>query len=121
MKQDRFLSIAKKVSKKSDHHSHKLGCIIVKGNKILGTGFNVLKTHPHSPHSYKSIHAEYMAVISANYEVEGATAYIFREQKNGTLAMSRPCESCWKYLTKCGVKKVVYTFEGSFKEEKISA
>ena len=61
-----------------------------------------------------------MAIMSAGYEVNGATAYIFRQHKNGTPAMSRPCESCWRYLMDCGIKNVVYTFEGSFKEEKLA-
>jgi deoxycytidylate deaminase len=119
MKEDHFLSLAKKASKRSNHRDHKIGCVIVKGNKILGVGFNVLKTHPHSPHKHKSTHAEFMAVVSSGYEVSRATAYIFRQQKNGTPAMSRPCESCFRYLTESGIKKIVYTFEGSFKEEKV--
>lgn len=120
MKEERFLALAKKVSKRSDHHEHKLGCAIVRGSKVLGLGFNLLKTHTHSPHRWKGIHAEYMAVMAASYDVKGATAYIFRQQKNGTPAMSRPCQYCWKLLMECGIKKVVYTFEGSFKEERVA-
>lgn len=120
MKEERFLSMAKKASERSDHHSHKLGCVIVKGPKVLGTGFNKLnKKSTRSPHSYNSIHAEFAAVVSAGWDVKGATAYIFRQTKNGTPAMSRPCESCFKFLTDQGIKKIVYTFEGSFVEEEV--
>lgn len=78
-----------------------------------------MKTHPKSPHEFKSVHAEFMAVADADFDIEGATAYIFREHKNGTMAMAKPCESCWKFLMEHGVKSVVYSFEGSFKEEKV--
>lgn len=119
MKQEHFLSLAKQASRRSDHHTHKLGCVIAKGKKVLGTGFNVLKTHPKSPHNWKAVHAEFMAVMSAGYDVDGATAYIFRQQKNGTWAAAKPCESCWQFLVDCGVKEIVYSYEGSFRQEKI--
>lgn len=120
MRQEKFLSLAKKVSHRSDHHSHKLGAVITRGNRVLGTGHNTMKTHPHSSHFWKSTHAEFMATLSAGYDIKGATVYVYREQKDGTPAMSRPCRYCWDFLMSQGVKKVVYTFEGSFKEEKVS-
>lgn len=119
MRQNHFLSLAKKASKRSDHHSHKLGCVIVKRNRVLGIGHNMMKTHPKSPHRFKSIHAEFMAALNSGNDIKGATAYIFREQKNGDWAISRPCKDCWRYLMECGVKEVVYSFEGSFVQEKM--
>ena len=118
-KQEKFLHLAKRASKRSEHHSHKIGCVITKRNRVIGTGFNMLRTHTKSPHSYKSIHAEFAAVINAGYDVKGATAYVFRQQKNGAWAMSRPCEYCWKFLVGYGIKEVVYSFEGSFKKESL--
>lgn len=120
MKQERFLTLAKQVSEKSDHHTYKMGCIIAKGNKVLSSGFNILRTHPKSPHAHKSIHAEFMAAISAdNTDLKGATAYVFRQQKNGTWAMAKPCKYCWQFLMECGIKEVVYSFEGSFRTEEL--
>jgi len=119
VRQEHFLYLAKEASKKSDHHSHKLGCVIAKGKKVLGVGFNLLKTHPKSPHNWKYVHAEFMAVVNAGYKVNGATAYIFRQQKNGIWAIAKPCESCWRFLIDCGVKEIVYSYAGSFKKEKI--
>ena len=115
----KFLDLAKQVSQKSDHHTHKLGCVIARGNKVLGSGFNALKTHPRSPHPFRSIHAEFMATLNAGYDIKGATAYIFRQQKDGTWATARPCEFCWRFLMDCGIKKVIYSFEGTFKQEDI--
>lgn len=120
MRQRRYLNMAKKASERSDHHSHKMGCVIARGNDILGVGFNLTKTHPRSPHKFKSIHAEFMASINAGYDIKGATVYVFRQHKNGDWAMSRPCPYCWKFLMDMGVKDVVYSFEGSFVQEQIA-
>lgn len=117
MKQRHFLKMAKRISQKSDHHAHKIGCVVARKNKILGSGFNLIKTHTKSPHAFKSIHAEFMAALNANFDLKGATVYIFREHKNGTWAISKPCSSCWEFLIECGAKEVIYSCEGSFKQE----
>lgn len=119
MKHEQLLALAKHASKKSDHHSHHIGCVIAKGSKVLGIGWNVLKTHPKSPHAYKSIHAEFMAAIKADMEISGATAYVFREQKNGVWATAKPCKYCWQFLMDSGIKEVIYSFEGHFKQERL--
>jgi|SRR5581483_1298042 len=120
MKHNHFINLAKKASEKSDHHKYKMGCVIAKGNKVLGIGFNTNKTHPRSPHTYKSIHAEFMAWMNAGYsDIAGATAYVFRQQKDGTLAMAKPCECCWQFLVESGVSEVVYSFEGTYKKESL--
>lgn len=119
MKSEHFLSLARQASRKSDHHTHRIGCVIAKRNKVLGSGHNVIKTHPRSPHRFGFIHAEFMAAMQASYELQGATVYVFREQKDGTASMAKPCEDCWRFLHECGVKEVVYSFEGSFKKERI--
>lgn len=120
MKHEYFLRMARKESKKSNHHSYQLGAVIARGNRILGVGHNMIKTHPKSPHKFKNIHAEFMAVLNAGREdLVGATAYVFREQKNENWACSKPCKYCWQYLVDCGIKSVVYSFEGSFIQERV--
>jgi len=119
MKAEYFLSLAKRASKRSDHTKHRLGCCIARGNKVLGVGHNMMKTHPKSPHSWGHIHAEFLAVLNSGYDVEGATAYVYREQKDGSPAMSRPCKYCWDYLISKGITTVVYSFKGSFVQEKL--
>ncbi len=113
------MTLAKRAAVRSDHRIHKIGCVIARGNKIIGIGWNILKTHPKSPHKYKSIHAEFMASINAG-DIKGATAYVFRQQKNGVWANSKPCASCWQYLMDLGIKEIVYSFEGYFKKEKVA-
>ncbi len=119
MKDSYFLTLAKRASEKSDHHTQKLGCVIAKGSSVLGVGYNVLKTHPKSPSPYRQIHAEFMAYVNAGGKVEGATAYIYRQHKNGQAAVAKPCQSCWNFLTEMGIKNVVYSFEGHYKKERM--
>lgn len=93
--------------------------VVIKG-KIVGRGFNLLKTCPNSPHPFHSKHAEYNAFLDAGGNIEGSTVYIFRETKNGIVAPARPCTSCYNFLVSKGVKKIVYTIENSFKEEEVA-
>lgn len=116
-KDARFLKLAKKESTKSNHADYKIGCVITKKSQIIATGYNLYKTHTKSPHPYKSIHAEFMAAMNAGFDLSGCTVYVFREHKNGTWAMARPCSSCWKFLMKCGAKRTIYSCNGSFVEE----
>jgi pyrimidine deaminase RibD-like protein len=97
-----------------------MAAVIVLKGKIIGRGFNLLKTCPGSPHPYRSTHAEYSAFLDANGNIEGATVYVFRETKNGVTAPAKPCTSCFDFLVGKGVKKIVYTIENSYKEEKVA-
>lgn len=119
MKQEHFLSLAKEASKKSDHHTHKLGAVIVRKNRVLGVGHNMMKTHPKSPHKFHSTHAEFLAILNSGYDVKGATIYVYRQHKNGKPSMSRPCQCCLNFLIENGIKNVVYSFEGTYVQEKI--
>lgn len=44
--------------------------------------------------------------------------YLYREYKDGSLAPSRPCPSCMVMLRDFGVKKIYYTTEQGYVEEK---
>lgn len=44
--------------------------------------------------------------------------YIYREYKNGSCAMARPCRSCLEAMRQAGIKKFYYTTDGGFAEEK---
>ena len=104
----RFLRIAKKESFKS-HAPYKLGCVIVQKRKIIGRGYNLYRTDPHMGVGYHQYyHAETKALkeaLSKGYDVEGATAYIYRE--GGLLA--KPCVNCQKVLRSFGITEFVYT------------
>jgi deoxycytidylate deaminase len=105
-----FQELSRKLAEKSMFR-FRLGCVIAKGNNILGVGFNDgVKTNPKSSHPFKSVHAEFDAVLSARGKsLAGSTVYVSRILKDGSLAMSRPCEHCEGMLRKLGIKRVVYS------------
>lgn len=114
-KHDKYFELAKRLSLKSDHYQYKIGSVLVKKNKIIGTGFNRLKTHPKSPHKYKSIHSEFMSVLGVSAsDLSGATIYIYRETKDGIRALAKPCKYCNNMLDQCGVKTVYYTVKDGY-------
>jgi deoxycytidylate deaminase len=117
----KFFDLAKKVSKLSDHKHHKIGSVIVRGSKIISVGTNKIKTHPKSTHPHRSLHSEMAAILLAKQDLKECALYVFREIKNGTLALSRPCEYCWQMITESGIKKVHYTIDGGHKTEDINA
>lgn len=116
----KYYSLLKKLSYRSNHHTHKVSAIITRGNRVIGKGFNLIKTHTYSPHPYHHIHAEYLAYLNTDGDIKGCTVYIFRQYKNGNLALAKPCDSCYKFLVSKGVKNIVYSFQNTFVEEKVA-
>ena len=84
-----------------------VGCVIVKDNRILCTGYNgFLAGLPHRSlvrdnHEQATIHAEQNAVGYAaknGISIDGGTTYITHY----------PCLNCAKILAASGIKKIVY-------------
>jgi len=114
MKQ-RYFDLAKKLSVKSSHPKHQLGCVIVNKNRIIGVGFNKFKTHTKSNHAFQMLHAEVDALLGLDRSVlKGCSVYVYRETKDGIPAMSRPCQACQIALKDAGIKTVHYTTDGGF-------
>lgn len=115
----KFFDIAKSISKHSDHPHHKLGAVISKGNRVISLGFNKNKTHTRSNHNWKRLHAEISAIIKAKQDITNCYIYIYRETKDGQIAMARPCCSCMQAIKEAGIKKIFYTSSEGFLEESI--
>lgn len=113
----RFFKIAQTCSKKSNSNP-RMGCVIVKKNRIVGLGYNDRrKTHPKSKTMGNFLHAELHAIIGvASDDLIGAHVYVFREISDGSLAMAKPCPACHAVLAAAGVKKVFYTVQGGYGE-----
>ena len=102
-----FTSIAVLASKRSSCSRLNVGCIIVKNNRIVTTGYNgFLKGCPHisrvvNGHEQFTIHAEQNAICDAasrGVSLENGTAYITHF----------PCINCFKLLIAAGIKKIKY-------------
>ena len=111
-----FFRLAKSASTHSNHR-YQMGCAISVHGKAVSVGFNFCKTHPqHTTAERPSIHAEVSAVIHAQCNISGGTAWVYRETRNGKLAMAKPCERCQMILQEAGIKKVFYTTTNGWEE-----
>lgn len=106
------MDLAKKMSGFGEHRQHKVGSAIVNKNRVVSLGFNKDCTHPKSPHPWKSIHAEFNAILKANRnDLEDSIIYVYRETKNGSPALSRPCKYCMMAIKEAGIKGIFYSTE----------
>ena len=106
-----------KVASEKSTYSFKLGAVIYKGSRALGTGFNELKSHPRACKQFVSTHAEQKAIISVlrqwNNHLDNCEIYIYREYKNGKPALALPCPMCMELIKKSGITKIYYTDHNS--------
>jgi deoxycytidylate deaminase len=105
---NRYFKLARQESLKSSYRI-KIGAVL-KTKKATYKGHNKLKTHPRfaNPeiHIKLSIHAEIDCIMKAKY---GEEIYVYREDRNGNPALSRPCENCRKELKNAGIEKIFYS------------
>lgn len=111
-----YLSVARYFATKSvARNTH--GAVVVKGGRVLGTGWNKNRNHPAvvSPEHIKtdcSYHAEEVAIREAGEDnVRGAVIYVARVNKNGNDRDSKPCPKCASLIEQVGIKRVVFTME----------
>lgn len=104
---DYFKLMTEVTSSRSPCSRLKVGCIIVKDNRIISQGYNgFLPGLPHSSiivndHEIATIHAEQNAIIDCakrGISCDGSIAYITHY----------PCLNCTKMLYASGIKKVYY-------------
>jgi len=92
--QNRFLTMAVDLCKKSTHPQHKMSAIVVKGGAVLSKACNL--------HHWTK-HAESRA-LRPHLDLSGATVYIAR----GNRGCSRPCADCMLAIIDAGVKAIVF-------------
>lgn len=118
--QNKYFELAKKISRKSQHPQHKMGCVIVNRHAVISCAFNSMKSHPVSKTHGNTLHAEISALIGLSYEdTSGGTVYVYRERQDGSLGMARPCPVCMEALKLANIKKVCYSSNEGFVEERI--
>jgi dCMP deaminase len=102
-----FSELAKLVSKRSPCERLHVGCVLVKENRIISTGYNgFLPGAEHKSivldgHEQATVHAEQNAISDCAKRgvcVDGAQAYITHY----------PCINCFKVLVAAGVKEIYY-------------
>ncbi len=116
--EDYFLEIAKVVATRSHDEQTQHGCVLVKDNRIIGTGYNGVprgmsddnkwpKTRPTTDEEKNSVfenkywcmmHSERNALLNRSVNCDGIIAYVTGE----------PCLDCLLHMWQGGVYQVVY-------------
>lgn len=132
-KKDRvYFKTAESLSELSDHHC-RLGAVVVEHSHIIGSGYNSrTRCSPYQARiddkffpnceNRGPLHAETAALIplmKRRYDFSGTTLYVFRKNRNGELAMARPCPRCMEVIKHCGIRKIKYSTPDGFATEKI--
>jgi len=107
-----FMDIAFQVRGRSTCPRLQVGAVVVKDNRIKGTGYNGSPSKMahcddvgcmmRANHCVRTIHAEVNALLECSPEERnGATIYV----------TARPCAECSKLIINSGIKRVVYAQE----------
>lgn len=106
-----FMNIAKSVAERSTCDRLSVGCVIVKDNRIVSTGYNgSVSGNEHcddighlmvNGRCVRTVHAEQNALLFAKESLYKSTAYVTHE----------PCETCLKLLVQAGVTRIRYLNE----------
>lgn len=106
----RFLSLAKLISTWSKDPTTQVGCVLVRGRKVVATGYNGfppgIEDSPERLNDRKRklqlvIHAEMNAILQAGKDAEGSTLYLWFPY-GGV-----PCTACAKHIISAGILAVV--------------
>ena len=127
-----YFEAAKAIAQMSDFPRIKIGAVAVYGHHIISSGFNTRKTstlqkqyniYRFSEDTPASMHAEISClkplIRRKDIDFKNVELYIYREYKNGELALARPCPSCMALIQKLGIKSIYYTNNGGFSHEEI--
>jgi dCMP deaminase len=105
-----FKEITMVASKRSSCHRLKVGCILVKDNRIISMGYNgFLPNLPHlsivrDNHEQATVHAEQNAIADCakrGVNCSNSQAYITHY----------PCINCFKILLASGINKIYYIYD----------
>lgn len=125
-----YLDIAETVAERSTCSRKNYGCIIVKNDEIISTGYNGAprgrvncidlgycvkkKYFPEVRHAgydaCRAVHAEQNAMLSSQRkDMLGATMYLVgKRYEEGTYEIGgRPCQMCTKLIINSGIERVV--------------
>jgi tRNA(Arg) A34 adenosine deaminase TadA len=134
----RFFKFAREASMKATYQgSHRfspmIGAVAVYKGSIEATACNSTKTSPlqagYNVYRFNAdtpdkMHAEVALIQKLRWKFGDSIdwskvhIYLYREYKNGHLAPSRCCPSCMAMLKELGIKRIAYTTDDGYAEEK---
>lgn len=138
MKEEKLFKLAKQASEFSNFPRYHLGAVIAYKNRVLSVGWNSTKPLPMQKkyNKYRGFdpddncnnpaHAEMLAIskLIKTYELEDLDIgklqlCVYREHKDGSLALAAPCAACANAIREIGIKHLYYTGENSYINEEI--
>ena len=138
MNDDHLFRAARECSFKSDYtggNKTQIGCVVVYKNTILAKGWNSDKTHTDqakfnvvrfkdSGNRYlpNKIHAEIAALSKIKYldiDFSKVHVYTYRELKDGSIALAKPCSACMQAIRSLGIRNIHYTTADGYAFEKL--
>lgn len=138
MSDSHLFRLARECSLKSDYKgcaSARVGAIVVYKHTILAKGFNSDKTHTtqklYNKWRYESngnnylpekVHSEIMALEKIKFldiDFSKVCIYIYRETRDGHIAMARPCKACLMRIKSLGITTIKYTTYEGYCTEKL--
>lgn len=116
-----------RMAKKAIRYStskYRLGSCILVNRKVVSIGFNqMLRTHPlvRKYDEFKAIHAEVSAILRLKNKdlLNGSTLVVYRETKNGTQELAKPCEVCQRIMKDFGISEVYYSTPDGYEVMKL--
>jgi len=105
-----FINVADLASVRSPCERLKVGCVLVKNNRLISMGYNGFlagtdhKSIVRDGHEQATIHAEINAITDAakrGASIDDCVAYVTHY----------PCLNCYKALASSGIKKVYYKLD----------
>ena len=105
-----FINVADLASVRSPCERLKVGCVLVKNNRLISMGYNGFlagtnhKSIVRDGHEQATIHAEINAITDAakrGASIDDCVAYVTHY----------PCINCFKALASSGIKKVYYKID----------
>lgn len=125
-----YFNVAKAVSELSDFEKHHIGCAVVYKHRVISSACNIKKSHPLQKELNKErfdedtnhfLHAEINALLPLisrkDINWKDVQMYTYREWKDGTKALSKPCPSCQRLIRELGIKKINYTTKNGYIQE----
>lgn len=138
MNDSHLFKLARECSLKSDYSGAgraRVGCVISYKGTVLAKGFNTDRTHTaqakYNKWRYKDagnrylpckLHGEVCALNRIKYldiDFSKVHIYIYRELRDGTVALARPCAACEAAIRAMGIKHIHYTGKNSYIHEKL--
>lgn len=133
----RFFERARRMAKTSTYREHHIGAVLVYKGVVVGAASNSYKTNPIQKiynRRYRnfnksekpicdSVHAEVACILSVRQEIDWKKAklYIYRLSpgKDSGHGMARPCDACMSFIKDVGIRRVFYTTDDGFAQERI--